>query len=60
MGAWDWDIHDLRDALCWPVRVVKREKIKIDVWVRKGGSKNLVLAHYREEDLVLVVTGTEG
>jgi hypothetical protein len=57
---WDWDVHDLRDALQQPVRVVVRGGGKMEVWLRKGGSKKLVLSYCREERLVLVLTGTEG
>jgi len=60
MRKWDWDITDLRDSLRSPVRVVPRGRLKLEVWVRKGGSKKLVLSFYREEKLVLVITGTEG
>jgi hypothetical protein len=60
MRKWDWDVHDLRDALREPVRVATRGPRKLEVWVSKGGSKKLVLCYYREEQLVLVITGTEG
>ncbi len=60
MRKWDWDVHDLREALRKPVRVVARRWLKLEVWVRKGGSKKLVLCYYRGERLVLVITGTEG
>jgi hypothetical protein len=60
MRKWDWDVHDLREALRQPVRVAARGSQKMEVWVRKGGSKKLVLCYYREERLVLVITGTEG
>jgi len=60
MRKWDWDVHDLREALRHPVRVVARGSLKMEVWVRRGGSKKLVLCYYLEERLVLVITGTEG
>ena len=60
MRKWDWDLHDVRDALRDHLRVVARGKGKLEVWTSKGGSKKLVLAYSREEDLVLVITGTEG
>jgi len=60
MRKWDWDVHDLREALRQPVRVIARGSLKMEVWVRKGGSKKLVLCYYREARLVLVITGTEG
>jgi len=60
MRKWNWDIHDLRDALRGADRVVRRGRNKLEVWTRKGGSKKLILAHYPRELLVLVITGTEG
>lgn len=60
MRKWDWDLHDLRDALRVPVRVERQGRAKWAVWIRKDGSKKLVLAYDSSEKLVLVITGTEG
>jgi hypothetical protein len=60
MRTWNWDVNDLRDALRSPAKVAPRGHRKVEVWVRKGGSKKLVLSYFREEALVLVITGTEG
>ena len=60
MRKWDWDVLHLREALRQPVRVVARGSLKMEVWVRKGGSKKLILSYCREERLVLFITGTEG
>lgn len=60
MRKWDWDVHDLREALRQPVRVIARGSLKMEVWVRKGASEKLVLCYYREARLALVITGTEG
>ena len=60
MRKWDWDLHDLRDALREASKVVVHGKDKLEVWCRKGGSKKLVLAYYEEENMVFVITGTEG
>jgi hypothetical protein len=60
MRKWGWDMNDLREALRKPMRVVPRGKTKLDVWIQKGGPKKLVLAYSREDQLVLVITGTEG
>jgi hypothetical protein len=60
MRKWDWDIHDVRDALDQVTRVVRRGRVKLDVWTRKGGSKKLVLAYYPEERIVFVITGIGG
>jgi hypothetical protein len=60
MRKWDWDVHDLRDALRNPVRVERHGRGKWAIWVRKAGSKKLILAYDSAEKLVLVITGTEG
>lgn len=60
MCKWDWDLHDVRDALRGAYRVAQRGHSKFEVWTRKGGSRKLVLAYYREEGLVFIITGTEG
>ncbi|MFI5417932.1 MAG: hypothetical protein ACHQ2Y_03410 [Candidatus Lutacidiplasmatales archaeon] len=60
MRRWDWDVHDIRDALRKPVRVERQGRTKWAVWVRKDGSKKLVMAYDPGEKLVLVITGTEG
>jgi hypothetical protein len=60
MRKWNWDVNDLRDALRTPIKVLPRGRRKLEVWIRKGGSKKLVLRYFREEGLVLVITGIEG
>jgi hypothetical protein len=60
MRKWDWDIHDLRDAIRQAGRVVPRGRHKLELWTQKGGSKKLVVAYYAEERCLLVSTGTEG
>ena len=60
MRNWNWDVHDIRDAIREAKQVVRRGRTKLEVWTTKGGSKKLVLAYYPREGLVLVITGTEG
>jgi hypothetical protein len=60
MRKWDWDVTDLREALRDPVRVVPRGRTRLEVWVRRVGSKKLVLSFDRAAKLVFVITGTEG
>ena len=60
MRKWDWDVHDLRDALRNPVRVERQGRTKWVVWVRRGGSKKLILAYDPGEEVVLIITGIEG
>ena len=60
MRKWDWDDHDLREALQAAHRIERHGKEKFEVWVRKGGSKKLILVYDRGNDMVFVITGTEG
>jgi len=60
MRKWNWDIHDLREALHDADRVVRRGRNKLEVWTRKGGSKKLIFAYYPCDRLVFVITGTVG
>lgn len=60
MRKWDWDIHDLQEAIGQTKHVVRRGKNKLELWIQKGGSKKLVVAYYTEERGLLVITGTEG
>jgi hypothetical protein len=60
MRKWDWDDHDLREALMDAHKVERHGKGKFEVWVRKRGSKKLILAYDQENDIVTIITGTEG
>ncbi len=60
MRKWNWDVHDLRDAIRDADRVVRRGKTKLDIWTLRGGSKKLVVSYYPRDGLVFVITGTEG
>jgi len=60
MRKWDWDLHDLREALRDSDRVVPRGRGKFEIWTSKGGSKKLVLAYDSFDRTVFVITGTEG
>lgn len=60
MRMWNWDLHDVRDALRGAHRVVQRGRSKLEVWTRKGGSRKLVIVYYPDEKMAFIVTGTEG
>ncbi len=60
MRKWDWDLHDVREALRAPRRAVPVGRSKLEVWVTKDGSKKIVLVYDPGEKLVLIITGTEG
>jgi len=60
MRSWGWDYPDLRDALAEAHQVDRRGRSKFEVWVRKRGSRKLVVAYDKSTDTVTVITGTEG
>jgi len=59
MRRWGWSYRDIRDALGEAHDAKRVGKRKLEVWVRKGGSKKLVIAYDETTDVVTVITGTE-
>ena len=60
MRKWDWDLHDVRDALRGAYRVVRQGRNKLEVWTRKGGSKRLHVVYDVDADILFIINGTEG
>jgi len=60
MKRWDWDFHDLRDAIRVAYRIDKVGKKKYEAYVRKSGSKKIIFVYYNDIDTIFVITGTEG
>lgn len=60
MRKWNWDMHDVKDAIQNAYRVIAQGKSKYELWTRKGGSKRLHLVYYPDEAIVFVINGTEG
>jgi len=60
MRKWGWSYEDLREALGAAYRVDRKGRRKLEVWVRRDGSKKLVVAYERGTETVFVITGTEG
>ncbi len=60
MRKWGWSVEDLREALRDPSRVRRVGKRKVEVWVRKDGTKKLVIGFGSGEGFIVVITGTEG
>ncbi|HYM40683.1 MAG TPA: hypothetical protein VEY12_11190 [Thermoplasmata archaeon] len=60
MRKWGWDHVDLREALREAYRATKSGKDKWEVFVRRKGSKKLILVHEAGTNEVFVITGAEG
>jgi len=60
MRKWDWDMHDLREALRECNQVIPRGTRKLEIWTRKGGSKKLVVVYDSPGRTAFIITGTEG
>ena len=60
MRKWDWDDHDIREALIDARKVERHGREKFEIWSRKHGSKKLILVYDKEADIVTIITGTEG
>ena len=60
MRKWDWDFHDLREAIRDSYKIEKVGKEKYEAYVRKKGGKKLILIFDKNDMTVYVITGTEG
>lgn len=60
MRKWDWDVHELQEALRSTYRVDREGREKLRIWTRKGGSKCLHVVYNSEDAIVFVINGTEG
>ena len=60
LRRWGWDQYDLREALRDAYTVVRVSGTKFELYVRKKGSKKLVVVYDEETNEVRVVTGSEG
>lgn len=60
MKKWDWDFHDLREAIRDAYRIEKMGANKFEAYVRKKGNKKLIMIFEARERTIFVITGTEG
>jgi hypothetical protein len=60
MRKWDWDYHDLRDAIRDANKTEKVGKEKYEIYVRKRGEKKLIAVYQWEFETLFVITGSEG
>lgn len=60
MRKWDWDYHDLRNAVRDAYRKDKVGKEKYEIYVRKRGEKKVIAVYQWEFETLFVITGSEG
>ncbi len=60
LKKWNWDVIDLRNAIKEAYQVDKVGKEKYEVYVRKNGSKKIILAYQQMEKSIIVISGAEG
>ncbi|MBI2650817.1 hypothetical protein HYX04_05925 [Candidatus Woesearchaeota archaeon] len=60
MKKWNWDFHDLREAIKNAYKIDKVGRKKYEAYVRKNGSKKIIFVFYFEYDTMFIITGSEG
>ena len=60
MRKWDWDYHDLRDAIKNVYKTIKVGKRKYEMFIRKKGNKKIIAVYYQEFKTLFIITGSEG
>ena len=60
MRRWDWDYHDLRDAIRNAHKTIKIGKTKFEIYVRKKGENKIIAVYYVEFETIFIITGSEG
>ena len=60
LKKWNWDMIDLRNAIKEAYQIDKVGKEKYEVYVRKNGSKKIILAYQQMENIIIVISGAEG
>jgi hypothetical protein len=60
MRKWDWDYHDLREAIRDAYQIKKIGKKKFEIYVRKKGEKKIIVVYYIEFNTLFIITGSEG
>ena len=60
MRKWDWDYHDLREAIRDAYQIKKIGKKKFEIYVKKKGEKKIIVVYYIEFNTLFIITGSEG
>lgn len=60
MRYWNWDFHDLRDAIQNAYKIDKCGKNKFEVYMNKSGYKKIITAYYDIENELVCITGSQG
>ena len=60
MRKWNWDFHDLRDAIRDAYLVEKVGQEKYEIYVQMKGFKKIITVYYKAEGKLFCITGSEG
>ncbi|MBI5064883.1 hypothetical protein HZA97_01480 [Candidatus Woesearchaeota archaeon] len=60
MNKWNWDFHELREAVRDAYKIEKVGKNKYEIYVQKQGFKKVVSVYYFMDDILFCITGSEG
>ncbi len=60
MRSWNWEMHDLRDAIANAYKIDKVGKEKFGIYVEKLGYKKIITVYLAANDELICITGSEG
>lgn len=60
MRRWNWDFHDLREALRDAKKIEKAGNKKYEAYVDKNVQKKIIFVYYAEFDSIYIISGAEG
>ena len=58
--TWNWDFHDLREAIENAYTIQKTSKEKYEIYINKKGFKKIITVYYKEQEKLLCITASQG
>ena len=55
MRTWNWDFHDLREAIENAYQIQKTSKEKYEIYINKKGFKKIITVYYKEQEKLLCI-----
>ncbi len=60
MRKWNWDFHDVRDALRHAYEIKKVSQHKYEIYINKKSYKKIITIYYHPEQKLFCITGSDG
>ncbi len=60
LRTWNWDFHDLREAIVEAYKIEAIGKEKYEIYVSKNGYKKIISCYYDKENKLLCISGSKG